>query len=83
MFTSENFILLIMRSLNDRFPFSFSIPFYIQGTPFNFSDISSFCVEENVLLITSQENDIHEFTFSSDLEKAQIIQMLTIYIQHL
>ena len=62
---------------------AFHAPIYIQGTPFYLSDIESFCVEDNTFLLTDKNNETHEFTISSDLEKAQIIQLMTIFMQHL
>lgn len=64
-------------------PKASQIPFYIQGVQFYLSDISSFSVEENTFLISTQDEEIHEFTFSSEIEKEQIIQMMTVYVQHL
>ena len=63
-------------------PMAFHAPIYIQDTPFYLSDIESFSVEENTFLVTNKDNETHEFTFSSDLEKAQIIQIMKIFVQH-
>ena len=62
---------------------AFYAPIYIQDTPFYLSEIQSFCVEDNSFFLTDKDNETHEFTFSSDLEKAQIIQLMTIFMQHL
>ena len=64
-------------------PIAFQAPFYIQNTQFYLSDIESFCVEDKTLFLITKEGESHEFTFSGDEEKAQIIQMMTVFVQHL
>ena len=64
-------------------PIAFHSPFYIQNTPFYLSDIESFSVEDHTFFLLTKEGESHEFTFSGDEEKAQIIQMMTIFLQHI